>query len=262
MQHAIRTTVRSWFLKASLVAMLSLLMFQPAAHAQVTERVRVADPYLEMRTGPGRGFPIHHVAARHEWVTIEMRATDWYKVRTDSDTGDSKVGWVHRRQLEATFTEAGVAKTFRDTTLDDYLVRRLQFGAAAGRFKGEPMLKLWSSYRLSDTLSIEGTIGQVQGVFSGTDFWHANLMSEPWSDQRLSPFFGVGVGRFRNFPNQTLVGATNVDANLANAMIGVRYYLTERFVLRADWGIYTAFVSDQRSTEYRAITGGMSFFFY
>lgn len=256
MQHAITTTFRSRFLNAALLALL-LFVFLPV-QAQVTERVKVADPYLEMRTGPGRGFPIHHVAARHESVTIEMRATDWYKVRTDNE----KIGWVHRRQLEATLTEAGVAKTFRDTALDDYLVRRVQFGGAAGRFKGEPLLKLWTSYRLSDTLSLEGTIGQVQGVFSGSDFWHANLTAEPWSDQRLSPFFGVGVGRFRNFPNQTLVSASNVDANLANAMVGVRYYLTERFVLRADWGLYTAFVSDQRSLEYRAITAGLSFFFY
>jgi len=261
MQHSIRTTLGCWLCTLALLTLLALAC-PPRAHAQVTERVQVADPYLEMRTGPGRGFPVHYVAARHEWVTIELRATDWYKVRTASDTGNEKIGWVHRRQLEATLTEAGVAKTFRDTTLDDYLVRRVQFGAAAGRFKGEPMLKVWSSYRLSDTLGIEGTIGQVQGVFSGTDFWHINLTSEPWSDQRVSPFFGIGVGRFRNFPNQTLVGATNVDANLANAMVGVRYYLSERFVLRADYALYTAFVSDQRSLEYRAVTAGVSFFFY
>ena len=42
------------------------------------------------------------------------------------------------------------------------------------------MLKLWASYRLSETLSIEGTLGQVQGVFSGTDFWHVNVLVEPW----------------------------------------------------------------------------------
>ena len=35
----------------------------------------------------------------------------------------------------------------------------------------------------------------------------------------------------------------------------------ERFILRADWALYTAFVSDQRSTEYRAVTAGVSFFF-
>jgi hypothetical protein len=240
-----------------------LLLFAiGSAHAQVTERVKVADPYLELHTGPGRGFPVHHVAARDEFVTIEMRNTDWYKVRTLSDTGSDKIGWVHRRQLELTLTEAGVPKTFRDTALDDYLVRRVQFGAALGRFRSEPMLKFWTSYRLSDTLSVEGTLGQVQGVFSGTDFWHFNLMAEPWSDQRFSPFLGIGVGRFNNFPNLTLVGATDTKANLANAMVGVRYYLSERFVLRADYGLYTAFVSDARSQEFRAVTAGLSFFFY
>ena len=91
------------------------------------------------------------VAARDEWIEIELRNTDWYKVRT----ADDKVGWVHRSQLETTFTEAGGQKTFRDVALDDYLSRRVQLGAARGRFESEPMLKLWSSYRLSDTLSGE-----------------------------------------------------------------------------------------------------------
>jgi hypothetical protein len=256
MQYAINKV------SAALIALVISLFALDTAHAQVTERVKVADPYLEMRTGPGRGFPVHHVAARHEFVVIELRATDWFKVRTVSDTGNDKIGWVHRRQLEATLTEAGVAKTFRDTALDDYLTRRVQIGAAYGRFRSEPMQKLWMSYRLSDALSVEGTVAQVQGVFSGTDMWYGNLLAEPWSDQRLSPFLGIGVGRFRNFPNQSLVGATNTDANLANATIGVRWYATERFVLRADYTLYTAFVSDLRSQEFRAVTAGLSFFFY
>jgi hypothetical protein len=145
--------------------------------------------------------------------------------------------------------------------LDDYLSRRVQLGAAWGQFKSEPILKFWTSYRLSETLSVEGTLAQVQGVFSGTDFWHINVLSEPWSDQRISPFFGVGLGKFSNFPNQSLVGATTTDAQLANATLGVRYYLSERFVLRSDYSIYTAFVSDNRSLEYRAFTAGLSFFF-
>lgn len=228
-----------------------------AADAPATERVQVTDPYIELRTGPGRGYPIHHVAARSEWIEIHLRHTDWYKVRT----ANGREGWVHRRQLETTLTEAGGQKTFRDVLVDDYLQRRVELGAAWGRFKSEPMLKVWSGYRFSDTLSVEGTVGQVQGTFSGTDFWHVGLNSEPWSDRRLSPFFGIGFGRFRNIPNASLVGALVTDAKLAHANVGVRYYLTERFVLRADYSIYTAFVADTRSTEYRAFTAGLSFFF-
>ena len=228
----------------------------PAANP-ATERLQITDAYVELRTGPGRGFPVFFVAARAQWIEIELRHTDWYKVRTEG----GKVGWVHRSQLETTLTAAGGSKSFRDTLLDDYLSRRVQLGAAWGHFKSEPMLKLWTSYRLSETLSLEGTVGQVQGVFSGTDFWHLNVMAEPWSDQRISPFFAIGLGKFKNFPNQSLVGAATTNAKLANAGLGVRYYLSDRFVLRADYSLYTAFVADTRSTEYRAFTLGLSFFF-
>ena len=40
---------------------------------RVVERLRIADPYLEIRTGPGRGYPIFHVAARDEWVEVLLR---------------------------------------------------------------------------------------------------------------------------------------------------------------------------------------------
>jgi hypothetical protein len=222
-----------------------------------SERLKITDPYIELHTGPGRGFPVFFVVARDQWIEIELRHTGWYKVRAEG----GQLGWVQRQQLQTTLTDAGEVKTFRDLLLDDYLSRRVQLGAAWGQFKSEPMLKMWSSYRLSETLSLEGTLGQVQGVYSGTDFWHVNLMSEPWSDQRISPFFGVGMGKFRNFPNLSLVDATLIDAKLANASLGLNYHLSDRFVLRADYSIYTVFVADTHTTEYRAFTAGLSFFF-
>ena len=221
------------------------------------QRLQVTDPYLEIHTGPGRGYPVFFVVTRGQGVWITLRHTDWYKVKTE----DGKEGWVQRAQLESTLTAAGVQKTFRDVLLDDYLNRKVQLGAAWGEFKSEPMLKIYTSYRLSETLSVEATLGQVQGVFSGTDIWHVNIMSEPWSDQRISPFFGIGLGKFNNLPNQSLVGAAATNAQLGNATFGVRYYLSERFILRADYTIYTALVSDQRSIEYHAATAGISFFF-
>jgi uncharacterized protein YgiM (DUF1202 family) len=227
------------------------------ARSPKAERVLIADAYIELRTGPGRGYPIYYVAPRNEWIEIELRHTDWFRVRTDDD----KVGWVSRQQLETTLTALGSKKTFRDVLLDDYLSRKVQLGAAWGHFQSEPMLKAWTSYRFSDTLSLEATFAQVQGVFSGTDLWHVNVVVEPWSDYRLSPFFSVGLGKFKNFPNPSLIGATTTDAKLGNAAIGVRWHFTERFVLSADYTIYTAFVSDQRSTEYKAWTAGIAFFF-
>jgi len=243
---------------AALFAGLSLLVALPALAAdEPAEQVQVADAYLELHTQPGRGYPVFHVAARGETVEILSRHTDWFKVRL----ANGKEGWVERAQLETTLTQWGARKTFRDVLLDDYLNRRVEMGMAWGRFKNEPMLKLWTAYRLSDTLSAEATVGQVQGVFAGTDFWHIGLNAEPWSDQRLSPFLGIGLGKFKNIPNTSLVSAFTTNAKLAHAVAGVRWHLNDRFVLRADYSIYTANVADTRSSEYRALTAGISFFF-
>lgn len=227
---------------------------EPAADS---ERLRIVEPFIELHTGPGRGYPVFHVAARHEWIVVELRHTDWYRVRTEN----GRVGWVPRAALEATVTEAGGSKSFRDVLVDDYLKRRVELGAAWGRFKTEPLLKVWGAYRWADAISLEASLGQVQGSFSGTDFWHLSLNLEPWSDQRLSPALGVGLGKFRNIPNSSLVDATTSNAQLAVASIGLRYYLSERFVGRVDYGLYTAFVADNRNVEYKAVSLGLSFFF-
>lgn len=220
-------------------------------------RLQVTAPYLEMHTGPGRGYPVFFVVERGDGVWITLRHTDWYKVVTDH----GKEGWVERAQLESTLTAAGTKQSFGDLILDDYLRRKVQLGAGWGQLKNEPMLKIWSSYRLSDTLSLEATLGQVQGVYSGTNLWHVDIISEPWSDRRISPFFGIGLGKFNNLPNQSLVDAKSTKSQIGNATVGVRYYLNDRFILRLDYTLYTAFVSDQQSIEYRAATAGMSFFF-
>jgi hypothetical protein len=236
------------------VAALPSLWLVPAAAG---EKVEVTDPFIELHTGPGRGYPVFYVAGRHEWVEIELRHTDWFLVRTEG----GKEGWVNRQQIEATLTQIGTKTSFRNVLLDDYLRRRLEFGAAWGHFKSEPMLKVWMGYKFADTLALEATGGQVQGVFSGTDLWHVNLLAEPWPDWRLAPYFGVGVGRLVNFPNASLVGVTTSNARLADATVGLRYHLGDRFIARLDYTQYLAYIADNRTDQYRAVTIGLAFFF-
>lgn len=229
---------------------------EPAAPAPA-DRLDVADPYLELHTGPGRGYPVFFTVRRGEWVRIEQRRTDWFQVRT----AEGRLGWVPRAQLEKTLTAVGERKSFRDILLDDYLHRRVEAGGAWGRFKSEPAFKFWGTYRFSETLSAEAAFVQVQGVYSGSTLWHVNLNIEPWVDQRLSPFFGVGLGQFNNVPNRSLVENQETRARLGDATLGLRYYLTDRFVVRLEATLYTAFLSDTRSADYRAYTAGLSFFF-
>lgn len=252
-----RPPAARWFARALAAVGLAAAGAPALADAPARERLQVADPYIELHTGPGESFPIFFVAERHSWIEIELRHTDWYKVRTE----EGKEGWVDRHQLESTLTEAGGKKTFRDVLLDDYLKRRVEFGAAWGYFAREPVLKLWAGYNLASTLAVEATLGQVQGVYSGTNFWHLDLLAQPWSDRRLEPFFAIGVGRITNIPSSSLVSAISSSSNSANAMLGLRYHVSQRLIVRMDAAEYTSFISGSRTDQYWATTLGLSFFF-
>ena len=258
MQHELIFAVAGLLSRVRLLTWIAALSLANClAPASAAEQVQVTDPYIELRTGPGRGYPIFYVAERNEWIEIKLRHTDWFLVRT----AKGKEGWVKRDQLETTLTQIGTKTSFRDVLLDDYLRRRLEFGSAYGHFKSEPMLKVWMSYKFADTLAIEATGGQVQGAFSGTNLWHVNLMAQPWPNWRLAPFFGLGFGKLDNIPNASLVGAINSDDKLADATIGMRFHLTDRFIARLDYTQYVAYIADNRTDQYRAITIGLGFFF-
>lgn len=241
------------------VFLLCLLLFgaMVARADEETDRVLVADPYLELRTGPGRGYPVFQVAERGEWIEILKRHTDWFKVRTARD----KEGWVSRLQMENTLTNAGTRKTFRDVLLDDYLRRRLEFGFSFGRFENDPMLTVRVGYRMHENFLAELAISQVAGDFSSTSLFYGAIVSQPFPEWRASPFFTIGMGRFKNTPKATLVSAIETDADLANAGLGLRYYITRRFILRADYKQHVVLINSDRTDSYKEWSMGISLFF-
>jgi hypothetical protein len=220
-------------------------------------QVALSDPFVELHTGPGRGYPVFHVAARGERVSLLLAHTSWVKLRTAS----GREGWASRESLRGTLVAAGVAPGLMQRWSDRWLQDRLALGAAWGRFQSQPMLRLAARYRLGEALGLEASAGQVQGLYSGTDFWQLDATVEPMSDRDWSPTFAVGVGRFHNIPNASLVEQGQTHANLAHAAVGVRWRFGSRYEVRADWSLYTALLSEQRSREYRALTLGLSFFF-
>jgi uncharacterized protein YgiM (DUF1202 family) len=235
-----------------------LLAFVPRAWAdESNERVLVADPYLELHTGPGRGYPIFDIAERGERVEILMRHTDWFKVRT----ARGKEGWVSRAQMEATLTEAGERKTFRDVLFDDYLARRMEFGFSFGTLNHDPLLSAYAGYRLHENFVVELTASQSVGDFSTTSLYYASLVSQPFPDSRWSPFLSLGAGRFTNTPKSTLVSAVETKGGLANAAVGLRYYVTRQFFLRIEAKKHVALIDYNRTDDYTEMSAGAAFFF-
>jgi Bacterial SH3 domain len=229
----------------------------PAWGGEPNERVLVADPYLELHTGPGRGYPIFDIAERGERVEILKRHTDWFKVRTARD----KEGWVSRVQMEATLTEAGEKKTFRDVLFDDYLSRRMEFGFSVGELRHDPLLSAYAGYRLHENFIAEFTIAQSTGDFSTTSLYYVSLVSQPFPDSRWSPYFALGAGRFTNAPKSTLVSAIETKGGLANAGLGLRYYVTRQFFLNVEATRHVALINYNSADHYNEFSAGAAFFF-
>lgn len=239
-----------------LCALVALVAW-PAWADEQNERVQVADPYLELHTGPGRGFPIFDIAERGERVEILMRHTDWFKVRTER----GKEGWVSRAQMEATLTGAGEKKTFRDVLFDDYLARRVEFGFSVGRLRQDPLLSVYAGYRVHPNFVGELTIAQSTGQFSTTSLVYVSIVSQPFPDSRWSPFFSLGAGRFRNEPKATLVSAIESSGGLANAAVGLRYYVTRQFFFRVEAKRHVALIDYTSADHYNELSAGAAFFF-
>ena len=89
-----RLSAFSWCVCRLALALLAITPGHAEAADDVLRKVAVADPYLEMHTGPGRGYPIFHVVDRGDSIEIVMQRTDWYQVRSQMV---SKAGWIRRR---------------------------------------------------------------------------------------------------------------------------------------------------------------------
>ena len=241
------------------VMLLLMLLSALCARAQEAgaPRLVVSEPFVELHTGPGRGYPVFHVVRRGESALLLLAHTTWVKLRT----GDGVEGWAARHALQGSLDSAGVAPGGVRGFVDRWVLGRGEAGAAWGRFQSQPMLELGLRWRLADTIGVELAAGQVQGVYSGTDFWRLGLSLDPLAEEPLAPVFGIGVGRFRNVPNASLVEQGTTHANLAHASVGLRWRFGSRYVLRAAWQHHLALLSDECSREYRAATVGLSFTF-
>ena len=71
-------------------------------------QVFVTSPFLELHTGPGRGYPVFNVVDRDGSVDVLVRYTEWFKVRTERGV----VGWVAEADMLHTVLADGSAFTF------------------------------------------------------------------------------------------------------------------------------------------------------
>jgi len=219
--------------------------------------VAVADPYLEMHTGPGRGYPIFHVVDRGESIEIIMQRTDWYQVRAENGVE----GWVDRAQMELTLQPDGQAVSFEQADLDDFTNAKWEAGIMAGDFGGANIISLYTGYSLNPHVSIEVWGSQILGNFSNGWMGSVNVVHETWPDWRVSPFFTLGAGIIHTSPKSTIIQGEDRTDQIGHVGAGVRFYATRRFSLRAEYKSYVVFTSRDENEEVEEWKLGFAFFF-
>ena len=163
--------------------------------------VQIADPFIELRTGAGRGYPVFLVVERGESITLLKRKTDWFKVRTK----ENQEGWVDLEQLQQTLGPSGEKAQFAGIALSDFQRYRWQIGVSGGDYGGAREINLYAGHRFAEHLSAELGIAQALGSYSSSLSVKASLLSHPFTQWRVSPFFAIGTGVVSTHPRTTLV---------------------------------------------------------
>jgi len=225
---------------------LLLALFSAGARAdEPLPKVVVADPFIELHTGPGRGYPIFHVIERGQEVTIVKRRTDWFQVRSDRDVA----GWVARGQMLATLEPTGEPLDLKEPTRENYMSRRWQGGVMGGDFGGASLISVFGGYAFSDNLAIELTLnhmpGDLSNAFSAT-LGLTHVFAPEW---RLSPYFTLGTGLIYIEPKTTLVSTEDRTDQIGYVGVGLQFYLTRRFMLRSEYRKNIVFTSRNDNEE-------------
>jgi hypothetical protein len=245
-----------------MIALMAALLvpFLGAAAAQAAEtsdRVRVDTAFIELHTGPGAGYPIYHVVDRGHWVRILDRRTDWFRVETE----EGKEGWVSREQMEQTVQPSGEPTRFDDPTLADFASRRWEMGALYGVVDDVDIISLYGGYALMEKLSAELWVQQALGQFSTSYLLDVSVVHQMFPDWRVSPFVAIGGGVIHTETSATLVESSDNTDETLHAGVGVRAYLTRRFMLRAEYKEYVVLTTREENEEIEKWQLGVAFFF-
>ncbi len=235
-------------MRTTVLILISQYLFSGLAYGSEPYReVQIADPFIELRTGAGRGYPVFLVVERGTTITLLKRRTDWFKVRTDSD----QEGWVDIQQLEQTLSPSGEKTHIDEVAISDFAGYRWLMGVSGGDYGGARAVSLFGGYRFAQHLSGELTLSQALGNYSSSVSAKAGVLAHPFPEWRLSPFFALGTGAVRTSPRATLVQTPDRTHQFANVGIGAQSYLSRRFVVRVEYNDYVVFsaTSDHDANE-------------
>jgi uncharacterized protein YgiM (DUF1202 family) len=225
--------------------LLGLALAPAVSHARAHPHVRVyvTAPYLELHTGPGRGYPVFNVVPRGQSVEILFRRTQWLKVLTPRGVR----GWVSEQDMMQTALSDGSPLDLHIGTRAGYASHRFEVGAFAGVWGGASLVSSYASLSFNSQLALEASVGQFFGRYSNgvtADIGLSHVIVPEW---RLSPFLMLGGGVVHTEPKATLVQPSNRTEQTAYVGGGLRFYLSRSCFVRAEYKTHMVFTKLNRN---------------
>lgn len=218
--------------------------------------VRVADPYIELRTGPGRGYPIRYVVVRGGLIGIKKRKTNWFKVRTSK----GEWGWVVRDQLERTLAPDGSVVSFTDPMLRDIYKPHWEGGVFTGTLDGTSANGFYLGRGFTENIAIELTglesLGNVQNQIVT---W--SVVHYPFPSWRYTPYLTLGTGFIKTDSKAVQLQLEDEKDDVIYAGGGVRIYLTRRFFARVEYRNYVKLQNENENEELDEWKAGFNVYF-
>lgn len=240
-----------------LVVLCGWLICGQVLGAEEEQQVEIADPYIELHTGPGRGYPVFYVEERGEQITILKRKTDWFKVRTRR----GKEGWVHANQLARTLDPEGEPVEVPILTREDFDRRDWEFALYGGQWDGFGVISMSAGYNFTKNLGAELNFSQALGTRVSRNYYGVSILHQPFPEWRYSPYFTLGTGQLKIKASPSLAQPTDSNEEYTNVGLGMRVYLSRRFLFRAEYKKYVVFTNRDDSEDRKEWKIGFAFFF-
>jgi Bacterial SH3 domain len=199
--------------------------------------VVVTRPFLEMRSGPGRGYPVVYVVGRDETVTVLYSRTDWYKVRAPR----GQEGWARRSDLSQTVLASGEPAPI--PPYPDFISHRWEVGAGYGVYNRQNLVTAFADFGLTESLDIEAVVQQALGtidnrIIGSIGIRHTFIPEWKW----FSPTASIGTA-YQHIEDKQPPAPRESNNQMAYVSLGARGFITRRFMWRADWRHYVVFNS-------------------
>jgi hypothetical protein len=218
----------------------------------------VTEPYLELHTGPGRGYPVFNVVPRDGSVDVLFRRTDWFKVRTERGVE----GWASIADMNKTVMADGTRFHFDLGDRAGFTSHRYELGLFTGAYGGASLVSAYGAWYFNPPqLGLELAAGAYYGRYSNGYTTDLGLIHVFVPDNRWSPFVDLGVGYVHTEPKATLVVPNDRTEPSAYVGGGIRYYITRRFFFRAEYKAHWIFTNRNQNEEADEWKAGFAFFF-